>query len=352
MLVGVGDNCFQDEKQFREDGMGIFAGIDEAGFGPILGPLVVSSVVFSVPDEVLTSDMWEVLARAVGRKKARLCGRLLITDSKKAYSRTAGIGHLRRTVLAAVGAMQGDDNKGPLPGTAGELLDVLCPGWAERLLEYPWYQNIKDHPLGSDSDDIQIASSVLKNTLIANGIRLTGMSTQCLDVAHYNRMCSVVKNKSLVLFTAVSKLITDIFEGAYDGEGAGGPGNIQIIIDRQGGRTRYRNLLGRMFPELEMRILKETETLSSYELSGKGRCMRLHFAVKGDLRFLPVALGSMVSKLVREILVEQINRYFLKYSPEIRPTAGYFKDGRRFIKDVESNPKSPDYESFRLIRSR
>ena len=101
-----------------------------------------------------------------------------------------------------------------------------------------------------------------------------------------------------------------------------------------------------------MRILKEKESVSSYELTGNGRCMRLHFAVKADERFLPVALGSMTSKFVREILIEQINRYFLRHSPDIKPTAGYFKDGRRFIKDLESNPASPGYDSFRLIRSR
>ncbi len=332
--------------------MGIFAGIDEAGFGPVLGPLVVSSVVFSVPDDVLKSDMWEILARAVGRKKSRLCGRVLITDSKKAYSRSAGIGHLRRTVLASVGALYGNDKKPVLPSTAGELLDVLCPGWAGRLLEYPWYESIENYPLGGENGDIQIASGVLKNTLAANNIRLIGISTQCLDVAYYNRMCSAVKNKSLVLFTAVSRLIKDIFEGAYDGDNSDGPEDIQIIIDRQGGRTRYRNLLGRMFPELQMKILTETESLSSYELTGNGRCMRLHFAVKADERFLPVALGSMTSKFLREILIEQINRYFLKHDPDIKPTAGYFKDGRRFIKDLESNPATPKYDSSKLIRSR
>jgi len=315
--------------------MGIFAGIDEAGFGPVLGPLVVSSVVFSVPDEVLKSDMWEILARAVGRKKSRLSGRVLITDSKKAYSRSAG-----------------NDKKAALPSTAGELLDVLCPGWTERLLEYPWYQTIENYPLGSENGDIQIAAGVLKKTLAANNIRLIGISTQCLDVAYYNRMCSAVKNKSLVLFTAVSKLIKDVFDGAYDVDDPQGSADIQIIIDRQGGRTHYRNLLGRMFPEMEMRILTETESLSSYELTGNGRCMRLHFAVKADERFLPVALGSMASKFVREILIEQINRYFLRHTPDIKPTAGYFKDGRRFIKDLESNPASPGYDSSKLIRSR
>lgn len=333
--------------------MGIFAGIDEAGFGPVLGPLVVSSVVFSVPDDVLKSDMWKILTRAVGRKKSRLHGRVLITDSKKAYNRSAGIGHLRRTVLTSVGALYGNDKKVVLPSTAGELFDVLCPpGWAGRLLEYPWYESIENYPLGSENEDIQIAVSVLKKTLIANNVRLIGMSTQCLDVAHYNRMCSVVKNKSLVLFTAVSRLIKDVFDGAYDSDDPQGSADFQIIIDRQGGRTRYRNLLGRMFPELEMRILKETELLSSYELTGNSRCMRLHFAVKADERYLPVALGSMTSKLVREIFMEQINRYFLKHIPDIKPTAGYFKDGRRFIKDLKSNPASPEYDSFRLIRSR
>ncbi len=80
--------------------MAVLVGIDEAGYGPILGPLVVSSVGYYVPDELLKADLWKVLERAVAKQKRHLAGRLLITDSKKAYSKSKGLGSLRRAVLA------------------------------------------------------------------------------------------------------------------------------------------------------------------------------------------------------------------------------------------------------------
>ncbi|MHC5213685.1 MAG: hypothetical protein ACYSOO_03740, partial [Planctomycetota bacterium] len=70
-----------------EVSMALLVGIDEAGYGPLLGPLVVSAVALEVPEGLLRADLWEVLAKAVSAQKRGLAGRLLIADSKKAYNR-------------------------------------------------------------------------------------------------------------------------------------------------------------------------------------------------------------------------------------------------------------------------
>jgi hypothetical protein len=91
--------------------MALLVGIDEAGYGPLLGPLVVSAVALKVPEGLLRADLWEVLAKAVSAQKRGLAGRLLIADSKKAYNRKKGIDPLRRSVLAGVHAWKNGDTQ-------------------------------------------------------------------------------------------------------------------------------------------------------------------------------------------------------------------------------------------------
>ncbi|MEN6336244.1 MAG: hypothetical protein ABFE01_18475, partial [Phycisphaerales bacterium] len=98
--------------------MAILAGIDEAGFGPLLGPLVVSSTAFSVQPALLEADLWEVLGKSVGKCRKHLQGRLLIADSKKAFNRDEGLGHLERTSLIAL------DCLGKRPAQLTELLSL------------------------------------------------------------------------------------------------------------------------------------------------------------------------------------------------------------------------------------
>jgi len=154
-----------------------------------------------------------------------------------------------------------------------------------------------------------------------------------------------VKNKASVLFTATSKLIKRAFDNFGDGE-------LQIVVDRQGGRVRYRRNLQRMFPDTELRILQESPPASSYELKAGGKKMRLHFVVDADERFFPVSLASMVSKYLRELLVDNINRYFVAFHADLRPTAGYWKDGLRFIQDLKTNLPHVQFDSNQLIRCR
>jgi len=107
-----------------------------------------------------------------------------------------------------------------------------------------------------------------------------------------------------------------------------------------------------MFDDLELKILREDNSISSYELTGYGKVMRLHFTARADERFLPVSLASMTSKYVRQVLMESINRYFISQCTHLRPTAGYWKDGTRFIKELETHPAQVKYDSQQLIRCR
>ena len=319
--------------------MVVLVGIDEAGYGPILGPLVVSSSIFSVPHNLLTSDLWQILSKSVSDRRKRLAGRLLITDSKKAYSRASGIRHLERTVLTVLQCL------GKEPTTLTELLELLCPSCLERLSDYPWYQDIGDYSLSIDTADKEIASIVLADDMASNGIEMLDLKSCCLDVAYYNKMVAAVKNKANVLFSATCSLIKSAYDNFADDD-------LQIIVDRQGGRIHYRKNLQRMFGDMELKILRESPATSSYELQAGGKAMRVHFVVGADGRFLPVSLASMVSKYLRELLIGSINRYFAGLSADLKPTAGYWKDGLRFIEDIKTNLPHVKFNSDQLIRSR
>ncbi len=319
--------------------MAILAGIDEAGFGPILGPLVVSSSAFRVPDNLIWANHWEILHASVSDKRAALKGRLLIVDSKKAFTRTIGIKHLRRTVLATL------KHLGSEPKNLTELISSLCPDCLDHIAEYPWYKKASDYQLGGDDGDIGIAVSMLRADLANQHIELLGLKSRCLEVEHYNRMVNAVDNKAKVLFTAVAELMQSAIDTFPSDD-------LDMVVDRQGGRSHYQRQLQLMFGESQLRIIHEDQDRSSYEMRTNNRKIRVHFVVGADSKFLPVSLASIVCKYLREVLVENINNYFLGFNPAIKPTAGYWQDGLRFIEDIKTHIPNVKYDANQLIRCR
>ena len=87
---------------------------------------------------------------------------------------------------------------------------------------------------------------------------------------------------------------------------------------------------------MELLVLKTEGNISSYELSCPKGAMRLHFVTGADGKYLPVSLASMTSKLIRELLVDSLNVYFSRLCGTIKPTAGYWQDGQRYIAELSS----------------
>ena len=335
-----------DQNNGKESAITL-AGIDEAGFGPILGPLVVSSCTFSVPRALLKSDMWEVLKKSISRKKRQLAGRILITDSKKAYSKSTGTKHLERAALAVLGCLgyQVRNLRQLTAVLSGDPQEKSAAAWHKRLQSYPWYQQTDKVQPQAAPKDIAVARAVLSNDMNDHGIGLTDVRSSCLDVGFYNDLVRRVNNKASVLFIAAAELIRNIIDKHPEND-------IHIFIDRQGGRVHYRENLMRSFEGMSLRIISEDTNSSSYELFDGKRYIYISFSVGADDAYMPVALASMVSKYLREMLMGCINSYFMSLVPAIRPTAGYWKDGQRFIKQLKENLTEADFDSDKLIRSR
>ncbi len=62
--------------------------------------------------------------------------------------------------------------------------------------------------------------------------------------------------------------------------------------------------------------------------------------------------ASMVSKFLRELLMDNINRYFAGFYSELKPTAGYWKDGTRFVEELRRRLPDLKIDGHRLIRCR
>src|SRR5688500_16615976 len=117
-------------------------GIDEAGYGPNLGPLVQAAVALRLPasDPAGWATLKPVVRRCGDRGEGR---RLLVDDSKKVYT-TGGLEALEEHVLAAIP---------PLEETLGALLPELTLPWVRGELDgEAWFDAAHPVPVTGVND--------------------------------------------------------------------------------------------------------------------------------------------------------------------------------------------------------
>lgn len=311
-------------------------GIDEAGYGPTLGPLVVGATLWHVPERRLDADYWKLLSSCVSRTSRGW--RLALDDSKRAFDRKKGIGSLERTVLAFAAA-------------AGQTCDTLSGllravgGTEQPVPAAPWYAELNAplplDPAAAAGDGVR---ERLARTCAAAQLSFCGFLAEVVTEDRYNQRLAATHNKADVLLEHVLRLALRADEAAARlGRRAPNepivPDERRVLwIDRLGGRDEYRQALMTAFPERQMHELEVSAQRSAYQLApraGSGApCWQIEFLVDGDQSRLPIALASMLAKYLREALMERFNRFWRSWIPDLRPTAGYYSDAQRFLADI------------------
>ena len=314
--------------------MAVVAGIDEAGYGPRLGPLVVSAVAFEVADAAAGLDLWGLLGDAVSRS-VRDRDRVPVDDSKRLFSQAIGLRHIERTALAFAAAA------GIQPATFRGLLAGLAE-LDEPPDSDPWYAGF-DLPVPLDAQPDRIAADARRLLAVRRTADFLGVRSMPVLEGEFNRLVESVGTKSATLFLATSRLLTHLWT-------QWGERGLIVHVDKHGGRDRYGLLLHQTFFGARIHVVREGHHESVYEVSDGGRRMTIGFYEGGDSRHLPVALASCYSKYVRELFMRGFNAYWLGHVPGLQPTAGYCPDADRFLRDIEPVRRSLGIPDRRLVR--
>ncbi|MBC7772924.1 MAG: hypothetical protein H7210_10550 [Pyrinomonadaceae bacterium] len=344
----------------------VIAGIDEAGYGPLLGPLCIGMSVFRVEDWTPGDQapcLWKLLTTGVCRKPSDKRKRVAVNDSKRLKGpndRTCRhpLAELERGALAFLNCV----DRAPDVGCDERcILDShLYSIIGAEPEPHHWYQcDPTSLPVSATWPELLIAANLLKRAMTNSGVNVLDLRCRAIGEAGFNRIYDRTGTKSAATGAGITRHLRRLWNqhALLDDTCEGGA---RIVCDAQGGRTRYEGYLAQAIPGCRVTVLEESSVRSRYVVEGEGtrqiseisgdegdtdparrddrpRAITILFQPEADGLHFPVALASMLAKFVRELMMMRFNRYWQGRIPELKPTAGYTQDARRWLADVGEN---------------
>jgi ribonuclease HII len=319
--------------------MPFLIGMDEAGYGPNLGPLAVTAVAWEVPGDPRAIDLWHEFSGIVAPEGTASGRHLQIADSKTVYTPARGLAPLERGVLAALALWRGPDVPGP--ETYRELCRALTAEAAVNPSE-PWYAEAElPLPLEPERDTAAMArfSQLLagwRDRCQTRQIRLCSIHAALVSPESFNARTRRHDSKG----RALSEISMEVLRRVWDDTAGARDEPALIIADKHGGRNRYHEFLPIVFGDRFVACREEGPASSRYAARGA----EIRFETKSE-RHLSVALASMICKYLRELSMILFNRYWTRRLPGLKPTAGYPVDALRFrgeIAELQRELRIPD----------
>ena len=316
--------------------MPLLIGTDEAGYGPNLGPLTITATTWQLPEDVAPDQLWALLVDVLTDAPERKDARLHVADSKQVYSAGRSIASLERSVHAFLRILKlPTDGVEPLCNAIGA--ERFASDYAEVRGDVVEEMTL---PTVADVTDIQMHEDAVRDALTQTGIKLLNIRTRIMFAPEFNEAVAETNSKGKVLSAATLQLIRDDVSDAEEPAG-------WVFCDKHGGRNRYDDVISDAFPDKFVFCQEESGPRSLYKVGDLEFCFR----TKAEA-LLPVALASMVSKYVREVVMMQFNRFWKHHKPELKATKGYPMDAKRFWIDIADTAASLGIEKDSIWRCR
>lgn len=346
--------------------MAYLIGTDEAGYGPNFGPLVVSATVWQVPDGTTHADLYaavkdcitawpkhipkpkkakpkkakskkKVAKKKTKRRKVRVDQRVWMADSKQLYkpgNASRGLGGLERGVLAAITAC-GDPSSSETPADWHDLWQTLCGDDHASMKQLPWYTDFDEClPVEMAAEEVTEAAEHLSNGLAEAEIRLCRIRSRAIDASQFNELLCEYENKSEVLSHVTLALAAEQIDWLRNiADDSKTSTAIHVLCDKHGGRNHYAALLAHHFLDTFVEVREESRRISRYAFGAASERVTFAFQAKAD-NILAAGLASMTSKYLRELAMRAFNDFWRGHDADLRPTAGYPGDARRFKRQI------------------
>ena len=309
--------------------MNTWIGIDEAGYGPNLGPLVMAAVIAQSPDD-REPDLWGDLASTISRARGP-SERLWVDDSKQILKGGKGRDRLDQAAFATLQAAGIE-----LPATYSSWLKRVGAGSLDDAELSPW--------LGSQDDPPLVLNRPMGNPLASDRWKIVAVRAVVVGPTQFNADIDATDSKAAAHFRAFARLLRPIWE-TLDTNGL-------AICDKHGGRNFYLKPLSEAFPDVWIDRGPEGPALSVYTLCHEGKRLTLKFRPRADAESGLVALASMTAKALRESWMDTFNGFWGSQVPDLKPTAGYPVDAVRFRRQIEATALRLDLSINTWWRSR
>jgi hypothetical protein len=298
----------------------------------------VTATAWEIPEGVEPASLWEEFSKVVTNAPTRGDQRLFVADSKQVYSSGDGLEDLEVAVLAFLRTLD----------CPVSTIDELCQGisgadFTTLYQEEAWNSTPgKSLPCDASEDHILEWQQTLADVMLQKQIRLLGIRSRIMFPKEFNQRVAESDSKGVVLSNATMELVRELVDQFTDDVAS-----VFVVCDKHGGRNRYDELIASHFDDQFVFRMEEGRERSRYRMGRIEFCFRTRAE-----ELLPVALSSMVSKYLREVLMHQFNEFWATHVPGLKPTQGYPVDARRFRDEIAEAARVLQLSEVQFWRNR